>query len=106
MAIRPSPALALVALLSGCVAGMTRRPTDDPGLAGDPSIDAISIEDTAADCPEGQICNPIPVTHFPFFDQRDTTVFSESEIDTLVGGMREAADVVMAALIKEGAWRA
>lgn len=33
-------------------------------------------------------------------------VIAESEIDTLVGGMRDAADSVMAALIKEGAWRA
>jgi L-2,4-diaminobutyrate transaminase len=33
-------------------------------------------------------------------------VISESEIDTLVGGMRDATDSVMAALIKEGAWRA
>ena len=33
-------------------------------------------------------------------------VISESEIDTLVGGMRDATDSVMAALIKEGVWRA
>lgn len=32
-------------------------------------------------------------------------VISESEIDTLVAGMRDAADAVMAALIKEGVWR-
>lgn len=81
MTLRPTALLVLVAMLPHCVGGTVRRPaSDDTGELADTDAGDTG-GDTDDDCPLGQICNPIPIASFPYFDQHDTTIFPDSAID-------------------------
>ena len=85
--------------LIGAVEFVARK---DPATAFDPKL-TVAARIVKAALARGVISRALP--------NADTIAFSppliitESEIDTLVTGMRDAADIVMAELIKEGSWR-
>jgi L-2,4-diaminobutyrate transaminase len=74
----------------------------DPATAFDSKL-TVAARIVKAALARGVISRALP--------NADTIAFSppliitESEIDTLVTGMRDAADLVMAELIEEGSWR-
>lgn len=85
--------------LIGAVEFVARK---DLALAFDPKL-TVAARIVKAALGKGVVSRALP--------NADTIAFSppliitEKEIDTLVAGMRDAADIVMAELIKEGSWR-
>jgi L-2,4-diaminobutyrate transaminase len=85
--------------LIGAVEFVARK---DPALAFDPKLGVAGrIVKTAL--AKGVVSRALPNSDTIAFSP--PLIISEQEIDTLVTGMRDAADVVMAELIKEGSWR-
>jgi L-2,4-diaminobutyrate transaminase len=85
--------------LIGAVEFVARK---DPALAFDPKL-TVAARIVKAALAKGVVSRALPNSDTIAFSP--PLVISEGEIDTLVGGMRDAADAVMAELIKEGSWR-
>lgn len=85
--------------LIGAVEFVARK---DPALAFDPKL-TVAARIVKAALSKGVVSRALPNADTIAFSP--PLIISEKEIDTLVAGMRDAADVVMAELIKEGSWR-
>jgi L-2,4-diaminobutyrate transaminase len=85
--------------LIGAVEFVARK---DPALAFDPKL-GVAGRIVKAALAKGVVSRALPNADTIAFSP--PLIISESEIDTLVTGMRDAADAVMAELIEEGSWR-
>lgn len=86
--------------LIGAVEFVARK---DPALAFDPKL-TVAARIVKAALAKGVVSRALPNADTIAFSP--PLIISEKEIDTLVAGMRDAADAVMAELIKDGSWRA
>ncbi|HKU15723.1 MAG TPA: aminotransferase [Steroidobacteraceae bacterium] len=86
--------------LIGAVEFVARK---DPALAFDPKL-TVAARIVKAALARGVVSRALPNADTIAFSP--PLIISESEIDTLVSGMRDATDVVMNELVAEGSWRA